>query len=49
MSEETGKISIVADGQIERGLDTDSLRARLRSLVLQRKPAAVSGREAQLT
>ena len=49
VSEETGKISIVADGQIERGLDTDSLRARLRSLMLQRKPAAVSTREAQLT
>lgn len=49
VSEETGKISIVADGQIERGLDTDSLRARLRSLVLQRKPALVSSREAQLT
>src|SRR6266498_2687034 len=40
VSEETGKISIVADGQIERGLDTDALRARLRSLVLQRKPTA---------
>jgi len=49
VSEETGKISIVADGQIERGLDADSLRTRLRSLVLQRKPAFVSGREAQLT
>jgi diadenylate cyclase len=49
VSEETGKISIVADGQIERGLDIDSLRARLRSLVLQRKPAPVSSREAQLT
>jgi diadenylate cyclase len=49
VSEETGKISIVADGQIERGLDIESLRARLRSLVLQRKPAPVSTREAQLT
>jgi diadenylate cyclase len=49
VSEETGKISIVADGQIERGLDTESLRARLRSLVLQRKSAPVSTREAQLT
>ena len=49
VSEETGMISIVADGQIERGLDTDSLRARLRSLVLQRKPALASPREAQLT
>src|SRR5207244_1930770 len=37
ISEETGFISIVADGKIERRLDTDALRARLRSLVLQRK------------
>jgi diadenylate cyclase len=36
VSEETGTISIVADGQIERGLDADHLRARLRALVLQR-------------
>ena len=33
VSEETGSISLVADGQIERGLDADTLRARLRSLV----------------
>ena len=39
VSEETGSISIVADGQIERGLDADALRARLRSLVLQRRGA----------
>ena len=37
VSEETGNLSIVVDGQIERGLDTDTLRARLRSLVLQRQ------------
>src|SRR6202521_1813358 len=37
VSEETGGISLVADGQMERGLDADSLRARLRSLVLQRR------------
>jgi diadenylate cyclase len=36
VSEESGRISVVADGQIERGLDVDALRARLRSLVLQR-------------
>ena len=36
VSEETGSVSIAADGQIERGLDADSLRARLRSLVLHR-------------
>src|SRR5438105_1233856 len=40
VSEETGNISIVADGQIERGLDADTLRARLRSLVLQRAAVA---------
>jgi uncharacterized protein (TIGR00159 family) len=35
VSEETGSLSIVADGQIERGLTTDALRARLRLLLLQ--------------
>src|SRR4051812_45799039 len=40
VSEETGSISIVADGQIERGLNPDDLRARLRALVLQRRSAA---------
>src|SRR6202023_4107030 len=47
VSEETGSISLVADGQIERGLDADSLRARLRSLVLQRRPSVLETREAQ--
>ena len=37
VSEETGSVSIVVDGQIERGLDSDQLRARLRALVLQRR------------
>ena len=37
VSEETGSISLVVDGQIERGLDADALRARLRSLMLQRR------------
>src|SRR5689334_3535934 len=37
VSEETGAISIVADGQIERSVTTDELRARLRSLVIQRR------------
>ena len=32
VSEETGSVSIVVDGQIERGLDSDQLRARLRAL-----------------
>jgi uncharacterized protein (TIGR00159 family) len=36
VSEETGIISVVVDGQIERGIDSDTLRARLRALVLQR-------------
>src|SRR5207248_244858 len=49
VSEETGAISIVADGQISPGLDTDDLRTRLRSLVLQRRPRAAESREAQYT
>jgi diadenylate cyclase len=36
ISEETGSISIVADGQIERGLSADLLRARLRAMVINR-------------
>jgi diadenylate cyclase len=49
VSEETGRISVVAEGQIERGLDADELRARLRSLVLQRRPKKTRPREPQLT
>ena len=37
VSEETGNISVVADGAIERGLTSDALRARLRAMVLQGK------------
>jgi diadenylate cyclase len=37
VSEETGGISIVVDGQIERGLTPDVLRTRLRSLLLYRR------------
>jgi diadenylate cyclase len=48
VSEETGSISIVADGQIERGLTPDALRVRLRSLVVQRR-AGLSTREVQYT
>jgi len=40
VSEETGNISVVADGQIERGVGTDVLRARLRALMLQRRAAS---------
>jgi diadenylate cyclase len=47
VSEETGSISMVADGQIERGLTAEDLRARLRTHVLQR-PAAPR-REVQFT
>jgi len=48
VSEETGSISLVVDGQIERGLPADLLRARLRSLILQRHDS-VPTREAQYT
>jgi len=50
VSEETGIISVVVDGQIERGFDVDTLRARLRSLMLHRRTrAAESHARAQLT
>ena len=35
VSEQTGRISVVADGQIERGVSADVLRERLRALMLQ--------------
>src|SRR5436190_5666682 len=37
VSEETGKISIALDGEIERGLTPDDLRARLRTLIQHRR------------
>jgi len=37
VSEETGLLSVIVDGQIERGFDADALRARLHSLILQRR------------
>lgn len=40
VSEETGAISVVSDGQIERGVSVDALRERLRSLVLQPRRSA---------
>jgi len=49
ISEETGSISLVADGQIERGLDAGALRVRLRSLMLQRRIKTAPQRETQLT
>ncbi len=49
VSEETGDISLVADGQIERRLTVDELRARLRSLVLQRRASSNTSSELQYT
>ena len=46
VSEETGALSVVADGRIERGLSADGLRTRLRALVL--KPV-LRARQAQTT
>ena len=37
VSEETGSISLVVDGQIERGLSAEVLRSRLRSVVINKK------------
>jgi diadenylate cyclase len=37
ISEETGLVSVVVDGKIERGFDADTLRIRLQSLVLRRR------------
>ena len=49
VSEETGRISVVVDGQIERGVTADDLRDRLRELVLQRRAPARRRPEAQYT
>ncbi len=50
VSEETGIISVVVDGNIERGFGADALRSRLRQLVLHKSAAAPSSRvKAQLT
>jgi len=43
VSEETGAISLALEGRIERGLDADGLRARLRTLVLSRRPSKRRG------
>lgn len=37
VSEETGSVAIVMDGAIERGLDAERLRARLKSLITVRR------------
>jgi diadenylate cyclase len=47
ISEETGLVSVVVDGQIERGFDADTLRARLQSLVLRRR-AFLSKRDTRM-
>lgn len=39
VSEETGRISVVTEGQITRGFTAETLRARLTQLVLQRRTA----------
>ena len=49
VSEETGSISLVSDGQIERGLQGDDLRVRLRALMLQRRRSSAPKREIQYT
>lgn len=48
VSEETGNISFVADGQIERGLSADDLRQHLRARVLRRRSRRAR-QEVQLT
>ena len=40
VSEETGIVSLVLEGSIERNLSSDDLRARLRRLVTYRRPTA---------
>jgi len=49
VSEESGRISVVADGQIDAGLSPEDLRARLRSLVLQHRPTSAHRREVEFT
>jgi len=49
VSEESGRISVVVDGQIERGLNADELKDRLRELVLQRRASTRKRPEAQYT
>ena len=49
VSEETGVVSLVAEGGIERGLDADQLRARLRSLVVPGRSASREQPDVQYT
>jgi uncharacterized protein (TIGR00159 family) len=48
VSEESGRISLVVDGEIERGLDQEALRSRLRALIIQRR-VRTRKREVQYT
>jgi diadenylate cyclase len=48
VSERTGSISVALEGRIERGLTPDQLRARLKTLVTERRPA-LSRREGALS
>jgi diadenylate cyclase len=43
VSEESGQISLALDGRIERGLTPETLRARLRALVVQRRSQIANG------
>jgi len=47
VSEETGIISLALDGHIERGLDPERLRSRLRGLLATSRTAASQHREAR--
>jgi diadenylate cyclase len=49
VSEETGGISIVVDGQFEQHLDAETLKIRLRALVLHRRTLTPRATEAQLS
>jgi diadenylate cyclase len=42
VSEETGKISIALNGEIERTLSPDDLRERLRTLIVLRRGRALA-------
>ncbi len=46
VSEQTGAMSLVVDGQIETGINADHLRGRLRALMLQSREGAVAARQA---
>src|SRR5579864_4395264 len=49
VSEESGLISLVADGHIERGLDADELRDRLRAHMIQRRARGGANEKTEYT